>query len=144
MDPQLSKMLIVSASYGCSTEILSICAMLQIGASIFYRPKERALHAYNARVNFNRPVRAPPPRMGGVVARTMLTARCARHAHVAALTLMRLFRNPTLGRVATISRCSTCGISGRRPSSPTSGASRISYKSALCAARATSASRSSR
>ena len=41
---------------GCSTEILSICAMLQIGASIFYRPKERALHADNARVNFNRPV----------------------------------------------------------------------------------------
>jgi len=55
MDPQLSKMLIVSASYGCSTEVLSIAAMLQIGASVFYRPKERALHADNARINFNRP-----------------------------------------------------------------------------------------
>ena len=51
MDPQLSKMLIVSASYGVSTEILSICAMLQIGASVFYRPKERAVHADNARIN---------------------------------------------------------------------------------------------
>lgn len=55
MDPQLSKMLIVSATYGCSEEVLSISAMLQIGASIFYRPKERALHADNARVNFNKP-----------------------------------------------------------------------------------------
>ena len=55
MDPQLSKMLIVSAELGVSEETLSIAAMLQIGASIFYRPKERALHADNARVNFNRP-----------------------------------------------------------------------------------------
>ena len=55
MDPQLSKMLIKSAEYGVSTEVLSICGMLQIGASVFYRPKERALHADNARVGFNRP-----------------------------------------------------------------------------------------
>ena len=48
-------MLIVSVEHGVSEEILSIAAMLQIGASIFYRPKERALHADNARVNFNRP-----------------------------------------------------------------------------------------
>merc|ERR1719197_2250149 len=31
MDPQLSKMLIKSAEYGVSVEILSICGMLQIG-----------------------------------------------------------------------------------------------------------------
>ena len=43
------------SAYGCSEEILSIAAMLQIGASVFYRPKERALHADNARVNFHRP-----------------------------------------------------------------------------------------
>ena len=55
MDPQLSKMLIASAALQVSEECLSIAAMLQIGASIFYRPKERALHADNARVNFNRP-----------------------------------------------------------------------------------------
>ena len=29
--------------------------MLQIGASVYYRSKERALHADNARVNFHRP-----------------------------------------------------------------------------------------
>ena len=55
MDPQLSKMLICSATHKCSEEILSIAAMLQIGASIFYRPKERAVHADNARINFNKP-----------------------------------------------------------------------------------------
>jgi len=55
MDPQLSKMLTASEVHGVSSEVLSIAAMLQIGASIFYRPKERAMHADNARVNFNRP-----------------------------------------------------------------------------------------
>ena len=55
MDPQLSKMLIMAERYGVATEVLSIAAMLQIGAQIFYRPKERALHADNARINFNKP-----------------------------------------------------------------------------------------
>jgi len=55
MDPQLSKMLICSAGYGVSEEVLSIAAMLQIGASIFYRPKERAVHADTARQNFHKP-----------------------------------------------------------------------------------------
>ena len=55
MDPQLSKMLLAAEKHGCTSEVLSISAMLQIGASIFYRPKERAMHADNARVNFNKP-----------------------------------------------------------------------------------------
>eukprot|EP00308_Calcidiscus_leptoporus_P000324 CAMPEP_0119379980 /NCGR_PEP_ID=MMETSP1334-20130426/54975_1 /TAXON_ID=127549 /ORGANISM="Calcidiscus leptoporus, Strain RCC1130" /LENGTH=1061 /DNA_ID=CAMNT_0007399645 /DNA_START=58 /DNA_END=3243 /DNA_ORIENTATION=+ len=55
MDPQLSKMLIASEAYGVTAQVLAICGMLQIGASIFYRPKERALHADNARVLFNKP-----------------------------------------------------------------------------------------
>jgi len=55
MDPQLSKMLIMAERYGVADEVLSIAAMLQIGAQIFYRPKERALHADNARINFNKP-----------------------------------------------------------------------------------------
>jgi len=54
MDPQLSKMLLSSEVHGVSSEILAICGMLQIGASIFYRPKERAMHADNARLNFNK------------------------------------------------------------------------------------------
>ena len=44
-----------SAGYGVSEEVLSIAAMLQIGASIFYRPKERAVHADTARQNFHKP-----------------------------------------------------------------------------------------
>jgi len=55
MDPQLSKMLTASEVHGVSSEVLSIAAMLQIGASIYFRPKERALHADNARLNFHRP-----------------------------------------------------------------------------------------
>ena len=55
MDPMLSKMIIISAAYGVSEEALSIASMLQIGASIFYRPKERALYADNARVNLQQP-----------------------------------------------------------------------------------------
>ena len=50
-----SKMLIMAERYGVADEVLSIAAMLQIGAQIFYRPKERALHADNARINFNKP-----------------------------------------------------------------------------------------
>jgi len=55
MDPVLSKMLIQSEKYGCSEEALSICAMLQVNNSIFYRPKDKAVLADNARANFHRP-----------------------------------------------------------------------------------------
>ena len=41
VDPQLSKMLIMAERYGVADEVLSIAAMLQIGAQIFYR-QERA------------------------------------------------------------------------------------------------------
>ncbi|KAH9251291.1 hypothetical protein BASA81_010844 [Batrachochytrium salamandrivorans] len=41
VDPSLAKMLIVSESLGCTTEILTIVSMLSV-PSIFYRPKERA------------------------------------------------------------------------------------------------------
>eukprot|EP00040_Diaphanoeca_grandis_P018270 m.96001 g.96001 ORF g.96001 m.96001 type:complete len:1070 (+) comp26859_c0_seq1:164-3373(+) len=54
VDPMLSKMLIVSEKYGVVEEILSITAMLQIGGALFYRPKDRAVHADNARKAFNK------------------------------------------------------------------------------------------
>lgn len=41
LDPKLAKMLIASEKYGVVTEILSIAAMLTIGASLFYRPKDK-------------------------------------------------------------------------------------------------------
>ncbi|KAH6810279.1 RNA helicase family protein [Perilla frutescens var. frutescens] len=53
LDPMLSKMIVVSEKYSCSDEIISIAAMLSIGNSIFYRPKDKQVHADNARLNFH-------------------------------------------------------------------------------------------
>jgi len=55
LDPMLSKMLIQSEEYGCSEECLTICAMLSAGNAIFYRPKDKAVHADNAHKNFWKP-----------------------------------------------------------------------------------------
>jgi len=54
LDPMMSKVLIASEKYGCSSEILTIVAMLSIGTSVFFRPKDRAVHADNAKQNFAR------------------------------------------------------------------------------------------
>lgn len=54
VDPMMSKVLIASEKYGCSSEILTIVAMLSIGTSVFFRPKDRAVHADNAKMNFAR------------------------------------------------------------------------------------------
>ncbi|KAL6558594.1 Pre-mRNA-splicing factor ATP-dependent RNA helicase DEAH1 [Orobanche minor] len=53
LDPMLSKMIVASEKYQCSDEIISIAAMLSIGNSIFYRPKDKQVHADNARLNFH-------------------------------------------------------------------------------------------
>lgn len=37
-------------------QILTIASMLTVNNSIFYRPKDKAIHADSARVNFNIPV----------------------------------------------------------------------------------------
>jgi len=55
MDPMMSKMLVQSEKYKVVDEIVTICGMLGVGAAVFYRPKDRAIHADNARKNFNRP-----------------------------------------------------------------------------------------
>ncbi|XP_077987074.1 pre-mRNA-splicing factor ATP-dependent RNA helicase DHX16-like [Glandiceps talaboti] len=52
VDPMLSKMILASEKYQCSDEILSITAMLSVNAAIFYRPKDKIVHADNARKNF--------------------------------------------------------------------------------------------
>ena len=41
--------------YKCAKEILSICAMLSVNNAVFYRPKDKVVHADTARVNFFRP-----------------------------------------------------------------------------------------
>ena len=55
LDPMLSKIIIQSEKYKCVDQILTICAMLSVGNTIFYRPKEKAMHADNAKKNFYRP-----------------------------------------------------------------------------------------
>lgn len=51
-DPMMSKALLASHQYKCSEEVLTICAMLSVNASVFYRPKDKAIHADTARKNF--------------------------------------------------------------------------------------------
>ncbi|PIO62075.1 helicase protein [Teladorsagia circumcincta] len=51
-DPCMSKMIIASEKYGCSEEILTICAMLSCNAAVFYRPKAMIIHADSARKAF--------------------------------------------------------------------------------------------
>ncbi|OMO84112.1 hypothetical protein COLO4_22215 [Corchorus olitorius] len=53
LDPMLSKMIVASDKYKCSDEVISIAAMLSVGNSIFYRPKDKQVHADNARMNFH-------------------------------------------------------------------------------------------
>ena len=54
LDPMLSKAVIASEKYKCTSEVLSSVSMLSLGASVFYRPKEKAVHADTARLNFAR------------------------------------------------------------------------------------------
>ncbi|CDW55458.1 pre mRNA splicing factor ATP dependent [Trichuris trichiura] len=51
-DPMMSKMLMASEKYKCSEEILTIASMLSVNAAVFYRPKDKILHADTARQSF--------------------------------------------------------------------------------------------
>eukprot|EP00405_Crypthecodinium_cohnii_P043093 CAMPEP_0206560412 /NCGR_PEP_ID=MMETSP0325_2-20121206/20997_1 /ASSEMBLY_ACC=CAM_ASM_000347 /TAXON_ID=2866 /ORGANISM="Crypthecodinium cohnii, Strain Seligo" /LENGTH=1039 /DNA_ID=CAMNT_0054062145 /DNA_START=73 /DNA_END=3188 /DNA_ORIENTATION=+ len=55
MDPMLSKMMIASEKYKCVDEMVTICGMLGVDNAVFYRPKDKGLHADNARKNFHKP-----------------------------------------------------------------------------------------
>ncbi|KII65040.1 putative pre-mRNA-splicing factor ATP-dependent RNA helicase DHX16 [Thelohanellus kitauei] len=52
VDPCMAKMLLASETFKCSEQAITIAAMLSVNAAIFYRPKDRAIHADNARRNF--------------------------------------------------------------------------------------------
>jgi len=52
LDPMLSKMIICSEKYRCVDQILTVCAMLSVGNTVFFRPKEKAIHADAAKNNF--------------------------------------------------------------------------------------------
>ena len=54
LEPMLSKSVICSEKYKCVSEVLSTVAMLSLGSSVFYRPKEKKIMADTARMNFAR------------------------------------------------------------------------------------------
>ena len=54
LDPMMSKTIIASEKYHCSEEIASICAMLSVQNSVFYRPKDKKFHADKAKQNLTR------------------------------------------------------------------------------------------
>jgi pre-mRNA-splicing factor ATP-dependent RNA helicase DHX16 len=51
----LAKMLIRSEHYRCIDQIMIICAMLSVGNAVFFRPKDKKMHADNAKKTFFRP-----------------------------------------------------------------------------------------
>ncbi|XP_050515877.1 pre-mRNA-splicing factor ATP-dependent RNA helicase DHX16 [Diabrotica virgifera virgifera] len=53
VDPMMAKMILASEKYKCSEEIVTIGAMLSVNGAIFYRPKDKIIHADTARKNFS-------------------------------------------------------------------------------------------
>jgi pre-mRNA-splicing factor ATP-dependent RNA helicase DHX16 len=54
LDPQLSKSLLAAEAFGVAGSVATVCAMVSAGGAVFYRPKEKAVHADNARKAFAR------------------------------------------------------------------------------------------
>ena len=48
LDPMLSKMIIASEKYKCSSEVLTIASMLSVNNALFYRPKDKKVAADTA------------------------------------------------------------------------------------------------
>uniref|UniRef100_A0A0E0L230 RNA helicase n=1 Tax=Oryza punctata TaxID=4537 RepID=A0A0E0L230_ORYPU len=53
LDPMLSKAVVASERFGCSEEVITIAAMLSAGNAVFYRPKDKQVHADAARRAFH-------------------------------------------------------------------------------------------
>lgn len=51
-DPMLAKAILAANKYGCVDEVLSIISMLGEGSALFYRPKDKKIHADSARARF--------------------------------------------------------------------------------------------
>ncbi|KAK7488061.1 hypothetical protein BaRGS_00020652 [Batillaria attramentaria] len=54
-DPMMAKMILASEKYKCSQEVVTIASMLSVNNAIFYRPKDKIVHADTARQNFFAP-----------------------------------------------------------------------------------------
>uniref|UniRef100_A0A672TZX4 RNA helicase n=1 Tax=Strigops habroptila TaxID=2489341 RepID=A0A672TZX4_STRHB len=55
VEPMLAKMILASEQYGCTEEVLTVAAMLSVNNAVFYRPKDKVLHADSARRGFHVP-----------------------------------------------------------------------------------------
>lgn len=44
---------LINFRYKCAEEVVTITAMLSVNSAIFYRPKDKIIHADTARKNFN-------------------------------------------------------------------------------------------
>ena len=51
-DPMLAKSILTADKHGCVEEVLSIIAMLGEASALFYRPKDKKIHADSARARF--------------------------------------------------------------------------------------------
>jgi pre-mRNA-splicing factor ATP-dependent RNA helicase DHX16 len=51
-DPMLAKSILAADKYGCVEEVLSIISMLGESSALFYRPKDKKIHADSARARF--------------------------------------------------------------------------------------------
>ncbi|KAN0082175.1 P-loop containing nucleoside triphosphate hydrolase protein [Elaphomyces granulatus] len=51
-DPMLAKAILAADKYGCVEEVLSIISMLGEASALFYRPKDKKIHADSARARF--------------------------------------------------------------------------------------------
>ncbi|MCJ1257295.1 hypothetical protein MMC24_005120 [Lignoscripta atroalba] len=51
-DPMLAKSILAADKHGCVEEVLSIIAMLGEASALFYRPKDKKIHADSARARF--------------------------------------------------------------------------------------------
>ncbi|KAF9381043.1 hypothetical protein BGX21_002199 [Mortierella sp. AD011] len=54
-DPMMAKTLIMAEKYHCTEEVASIVSMLSVQNAIFYRPRDKKLHADKARQNLTKP-----------------------------------------------------------------------------------------
>lgn len=54
-DPMLARAILASHKYHCTSEVLSVVSMLGEAAALFYRPKDKKVHADRAREAFTKP-----------------------------------------------------------------------------------------
>lgn len=54
LEPLMAAAVVASEAYGCSEEVITVCAMLSVSGAVWYRPKAKALAADAARAAFSR------------------------------------------------------------------------------------------